>query len=135
MKSGSCAFVLPKYDNAKYINVTEGHYFGMEDFVSSIIKSDVMKQDDWLSHKDKLIRQFTVIGDDDSGKSTIMMLGINDLNRMQLEFSLAYEKMFNESYKRLEVALKEKLSALKNCETELKKLKELNKYGEQKNLT
>ena len=40
MKAGSCAFVLPKYDNAKYINVTIGYHFGMEDFVGSIIKND-----------------------------------------------------------------------------------------------
>ena len=40
MKAGSCAFVLPKYDNAKYINVTIGYHFGMEEFVGSIIKND-----------------------------------------------------------------------------------------------
>lgn len=41
-----------------------------------------------------------------------MALSVNDLNRMQREFSDVYESMFNESYKRLEVALKEKLSAM-----------------------
>jgi hypothetical protein len=53
-----------------------------------------------------------VIGDDESGKSTVMMLSTLDLNRMQMEFSDIYESMFNECYKRLEIALKEKLSAM-----------------------
>jgi hypothetical protein len=116
MKEGSCAFVLPKYENAKYINVTVGYHFGMEDLVGSIIKNNDIHQDDWMSNKDKLIRQFTVIGDDEqNSKSTIMMLCINDLNRMQVEFSEVYENMFDESYKRLEVALKEKLNAMQDC--------------------
>jgi hypothetical protein len=56
MKDGSCAFVLPKYENAKYINVTLGYHFGMEDLVGSIIKNDDIHQDDWMGNKDKLIR-------------------------------------------------------------------------------
>lgn len=134
MKEGSCAFVLPKYDNAKYINITIGYHFGMEDFVGSIIKNEDIKQDDWLAKKEKLIRQFSVIGDDETGKSNIMCLGITDLNRMQAEFSDVYEAMFNESYKRLEYVLKEKLSSITQCADELKNLIESNQYEDSKNL-
>ena len=102
MKAGACAFVLPKYDNARYINITLGYHFGMEDLVNSVINHDDIKQNDWISHKEYLNRSFTVVGDENQGKSTIMHLDIQELYRMQVEFSDVYEEMFDESYKRLE---------------------------------
>ena len=115
MKSGTCSFVLPKYENAKYINVSLGYHFGMEDLVQSVISNEEISQSDWIAHKEKLVRSFTVIGDDMLGKSTIMLLSATDLNRMQVEFQDVYANMFDESYKRLEAALNEKLKAMKTC--------------------
>ena len=43
--------------------------------------------------------------------------------------------MFNECYKRLEIALKEKLSAMTQCADELQNLMESKNYDETKNLT
>ena len=51
-KLGTCAFVLPKYENAKYIQTKEGSEFGMEDLVGSIIKCEENIQDDWISRKE-----------------------------------------------------------------------------------
>jgi hypothetical protein len=40
LKAGKCAYVLPKYENSRYIDVGPGLDFGMEDIVGSIIKQD-----------------------------------------------------------------------------------------------
>jgi len=48
MKEGSCGYVVPKYDNAKYINITEGCDFGSEDIIACILKSDDMEGEDWI---------------------------------------------------------------------------------------
>jgi hypothetical protein len=82
MKAGACAFVLPKYDNAKYINITLGYHFGMEDLVHSVINNDDIMMSDWVSHKERLTRAFTVVGAENDGKSQIMCLDIQDLYRM-----------------------------------------------------
>jgi len=37
MKEGECGFVLPQLQNLKYIDITEGFYFGMTDLVAGII--------------------------------------------------------------------------------------------------
>jgi hypothetical protein len=115
MKAGACAFVLPKYDNAKYINITLGYHFGMEDLVHSVINNDDIMMSDWVSHKERLTRAFTVVGAENDGKSQIMCRDIQDLYRMQVEFSDVYESMFNECYSRLEKALNHKLQAMKTC--------------------
>jgi hypothetical protein len=114
LRSGKCAYVLPKYENQKYVDVQPGSDFGMEDIVGSIIKHEEV-QEDWISHKDKLIRQFTVVGDTEL-KAEVLLLSINDLNRMQQEFMEAYEEMFMLSYKRLEGLLKHKITCFKKCE-------------------
>lgn len=135
MKSGTCSFVLPKYENAKYINVSLGYHFGMEDLVQSVISNEEISQSDWIAHKEKLVRSFTVIGDDMLGKSTIMLLSATDLNRMQVEFQDVYANMFDESYKRLEAALNEKLKAMKTCQKQMQKIYLKENYEENKNLT
>lgn len=114
LKTGNCGYVLPKFENAKYIDIQPGMDFGMEDIVGSIIKSEENIQDEWISHKDQLIRQFTVLGNNES--SLLLMLSINDLHRMQLEFVESYEQLFLHSYKRLEGALKHKIESVNKCE-------------------
>lgn len=92
LKQGSCCFVLPKFDNAKYMSIRPGVDFGMEDLVGSIIQNESNIQDDWFSCKDQLIRQFTIICDSD--KALLLSLSIGDLHRMQLEFVEMYEQLF-----------------------------------------
>ena len=80
LKEGTCTFVLPKYDNSKYIKVKSGSEFGMEDLVGSIIRNEENIQDDWISHKDQLIRQFTVQCSSD--RASLLSLTLGDLHRM-----------------------------------------------------
>jgi hypothetical protein len=85
----------------------------MEDLVGSIIRNEEDIQDDWISHKDQLIRQFTVMCD--SKRATLLSLTMGDVHRMQLEFVEIYEQLFLSSYKKLEGALKHKIGAIKKC--------------------
>lgn len=62
LKNGNCGFVLPKYENVKYIDIKIGSNFGIEDIVGSIISNEEIEQDEWIQHKDKIMRQFTVQG-------------------------------------------------------------------------
>jgi hypothetical protein len=93
--------VLPKYENVKYVNISVGNNFGIEDIVGSIIKNEEIDQDEWMQHKDKIMRQFTVQGtklpneegnleEKEEGKSMLLSLSVNDVNRMQLEFNEIY---------------------------------------------
>ena len=93
LKVGNCGFVLPKYDNAKYINLKPGTNFGVEDIIGSIIKNDEVTDDDWMSHKDKLLRQFTIYGESD--RQMYLALSITDINRMALEFAEVYSLLFD----------------------------------------
>lgn len=58
--------------------------------------------ENWISHKDVLQRQFTVMA---LQESEAMSFNIQDLNRMKQEFLEVYEKMFNDSLQRLRRAL------------------------------
>ena len=48
---GKCGFVLPKYKNTTYIEVTQGSHFGIIDIVGSILKTPY-ELDNWFTHKD-----------------------------------------------------------------------------------
>jgi hypothetical protein len=38
LREGSCGYVLPKFQNCKFIDITEGIDFGAEDLMGSILK-------------------------------------------------------------------------------------------------
>jgi len=38
---GSCSYVLPKHSNARYVNICEGHCFGIADIIYSIMKAQI----------------------------------------------------------------------------------------------
>lgn len=113
MREGSCGYVLPKYNNTSYIRITDGCDFGTEDIVGCIMKYHLEDEEDWISQKDKLIRQFTVVGEN---TSTLLTLSIHDLNKMQLEFVEAYNSMMDAAYARLEVALFLKMECMNYCD-------------------
>ena len=48
--------VLPKHDNAMYINYKVGDTFGVVDIIGSNMKNDDMELDEWFLRKDLLKR-------------------------------------------------------------------------------
>ena len=46
LKNGSCNYVLPKFTNTKYIQVSEGSVFGVIDIIASCFMDDVQQFDD-----------------------------------------------------------------------------------------
>jgi len=69
MQSGSCGFVLSQYNNLKYVDIDPGMHFGLTDVISSLIEKDMQISEiieNWISRKDILRRQFTVVADDDT---------------------------------------------------------------------
>ena len=53
MSKGRAGFVLPKFKNAVYIEITIGQDFGIIDIVGSALKSNI-PLDSWITHKDIL---------------------------------------------------------------------------------
>lgn len=117
LREGNCYYQLPKYNNARYLRINEGNYFGFSDIIGSIIKNDDIDQDDWISRKDLIVRQSTIASDI---KSEALLLRIEDVNRLQNEFLESYEKMIQEAYIELEASLKFKLLAIKQCQDQQK---------------
>ena len=94
--SGSIGLVLPKFSCIKYVDFDSGQLFGILDIVSSMIKLDQPKINDWIFHKQKLKRSSTVMTD----KSTqLLSLSINDLSRLQQQFEGEYDGMFHNADK------------------------------------
>jgi hypothetical protein len=50
---GKAGFVLPKYKNTSYIDITIGSHFGIIDIIGSILSAKI-ELDNWMMHKDKL---------------------------------------------------------------------------------
>lgn len=90
--NGSLGYVLPKFSNLKYINLTVGCNFGIIDIVSSSLKDDDFDLCDFINHKDKMRRKFTVMADQ---PTHLLTLQISDLNRLRLEFQDEYEKLMD----------------------------------------
>jgi hypothetical protein len=63
MKRGSCGFVLPKHDNLKFLGAKDGNVVGISDIVGSMYKHPNINPDEWISRKDLMYRQFTVMAD------------------------------------------------------------------------
>ena len=82
--------MLPKHKNTKYIEINEGNYFGAIDIVGCILQhqDSLTEDDDIFNHKEKLLRQFTIMADKES---EILMLHLSDLNRMKIEFMECYD--------------------------------------------
>ena len=89
MKEGQCGFVLPKFNNTKYISISNGCDFGTEDIIGCMLR-DEFNGGDWIQQRDRIIRQFTVKAD---RRTELLLLSITDLNRMQHEFLEAYNML------------------------------------------
>jgi hypothetical protein len=55
LKDGVCGFVLPRYNNIKYVNYNVGCHFGFIDILGSILKHEI-PMDEWQQQSDKLKR-------------------------------------------------------------------------------
>ena len=55
-----CFYVLPKYQNAKYIRIKTGNHFGFCDILSNMISKQDINQDNWISRKNLILHQFTI---------------------------------------------------------------------------
>jgi len=59
MMTGEAAFVLPSFENTRYINIHVGDHFGAIDIIgSSQIKEFAFEE--WFSKRNLLQRQFSV---------------------------------------------------------------------------
>ena len=103
--------MLPKHRNLEYIDISEGSYFGIIDIVGGMAKINHLEDmENWLSYKESLKRQFTVMS---STQCELLMLNLTDLNRMRMEFVEAYESLYDCAYARLDRALNIKVKAIK----------------------
>lgn len=118
LKSGEAGFVLPKHNNFKYIDINTGHEFGMLDVIGSILQADDGEGvddrllEDLTYQRDKLKRQFTVMAFEET---QVLLLSIQDLNRMRMEFVETYEEMLEAAKTPLQIALIIKLKAMTHC--------------------
>ena len=56
LMKGECGFVLPKHNDAKYIELAVGNHFGVIDIVGSILGDPTRDLENWLSYKESLKR-------------------------------------------------------------------------------
>jgi hypothetical protein len=61
LTKGANSFVLPKHNNQKYVNVSEGNMFGLVDIIGSAYKHEKLEIHNWFMRKDLLKRQFSTI--------------------------------------------------------------------------
>lgn len=120
LRAGNAGFVLsPKYCSIKFIDFPEGCVFGVIDIVGSLMSIDQEGFDyesaleNWVQHKDKLKRQFSV---HTQQECELLSLSIQDLYCMRSEFLEAYEALMNNSFFRLDRALRLKMQAMKYCD-------------------
>jgi CRP-like cAMP-binding protein len=78
---GTAGFVLPLYDNAKYVNINVGDHFGVIDIIGCQPKDlDISLVDwiihSWINYKSRLRRQFTVMA---SHAVEVLTVSIPDL--------------------------------------------------------
>jgi hypothetical protein len=80
---GSISFVLPSFENVKYIKHDVGETFGLIEIFGSMIDMN-LQFNDWNKHVGALDRQFTIITTEDS---EAMSFSLNNLEKFELEFN------------------------------------------------
>ena len=119
---GLASFVLPSYDNTRYIDIEVGDNFGMIDIIGSTRTQD-FEMNEWYEKKNQLKRQFSVMA---INNVVIQILSMQDLFRMEQEFESCFESMVTESNCLLSPSLQQKLSAMKTCSKQQQEMKMLN---------
>lgn len=113
LNKGDVGFVLPKYNNVKYINVDEGAHFGIIDIMCSIIHCTNVKMDNWIEHKGE-IRRFTTIMA--MKESTLLTMEMAVLFRLKQEFSEIYNTIYEKAIMQAQKVLTIKVETILLCE-------------------
>jgi hypothetical protein len=87
--SGKAAFVLPRYKNLMYINVTIGHMFGLIDIIG-YLQTNNIELDNWYVNRQNMFRQFSV---QSINYSEVLALSVDNLFRLEQEFSYTFKMM------------------------------------------
>jgi CRP-like cAMP-binding protein len=114
LKQGDCGFVLPNYQNIKYIDISRGSYFGVIDIIGSMVSNDEEELHLSRTRKVKARRQFTI---QTKKKSELLTLSLDAIIQMDHEFPNSYNDLFASAYSRLQRAHNVKLHAIKYCST------------------
>lgn len=104
---GTAGFVLPKFNNECYILIENGDHFGELDLMK--IKNDNIKG---VFNKE-ITRCFTVQA---FTHCELLLLNINDINRMNSEFPEIFSEIFLNCAIRFKKAIKMKQKAIEKCE-------------------
>ncbi|CDW88827.1 cation channel family protein [Stylonychia lemnae] len=114
LEKGVAGYVLPRFDNTIYIQVDKGDHFGELDLVY-----DPMILDDQINIKKKtqknkdIFRRFSIQA---VINCELLILTIDDIDKMKLEFPEVFDDLFNNSIKRLEKVHKLKMDAIEQCD-------------------
>lgn len=113
---GTAAYVLPRFDNKPYRIVESGEHFGHIDFSISdeMAKFDLSKTK--RLRRKNMVRRFTVQALDNC---EMLILTIDELEKMRLEFPDIYADLFKGAYERLQRELILKLDIIRKEEAKL----------------
>jgi CRP-like cAMP-binding protein len=115
--TGVAGYVLPRFDNTVYIKIECGDHFGHVDLVyyQEILQTQISQHHTRRFHRKKktLIRKFTVQALIDC---ELLILLMEDLDKMKIEFPDVFEEFFMNSYRRLRKELELKIQAIQLCE-------------------
>lgn len=91
VEEGSCAYVLPRFQNQPFLSCGQGTYFGFTDIIASILKANEGTLDSW--HDYHLKRTFAVrcVGEN---ICKLLCLDTEIFHRMKVEFSRNYDLFF-----------------------------------------
>lgn len=84
---GKCFFVLPEFNNSRYISIKTGDHFGIIDLMAS----NEGNIEDWTTNINQNRRAFTVMT---GSECEILALSVNNLIKMQSEFKDYYNEFF-----------------------------------------
>eukprot|EP00347_Sterkiella_histriomuscorum_P023005 403336321 len=114
--NGHAAYVLPRFDDTIYIQIERGNHFGVIDLVYD---EDLVDYKISLRRKSQkpveIYRIFTVLALVDC---ELLILTIQDLNKMKTEFPEQFDMLFSNSLKILKKAMKLKDEAIQSMELE-----------------
>lgn len=114
---GTASFVLPLYDDAKYVNINVGDHFGVIDIIGSQPKEldiDLVNWvlNDWLFYKTRIRRQFTVMA---CQQVEVLAVSIHDLQKMKTEFYDCYYQLLTQALDILRICIVKKLKSMREC--------------------
>ena len=113
LTKGTAAYVFPRFDNKPYRLIERGNVFGHIEFA---IKEDMVSFE--LSKakrlkRNNIVRRFTVLGMENS---ELLILTMDELEKMRLEFPEQYIDLFDGANNRLQKELLLKFEILKKEE-------------------